>query len=293
MLLLKCRLIDGAPGNRPSSPIKVHDHKIGQNSPVNHGPDLCQKLVRFYTNRGPDVVVKITAPSINKFLKHNCKQAKGFQLEAKTKSMAMQSLRSSGQFLVRNCFRATRSSLHTSSQRFKSSKKDEEELEFFHDPDRFRRMLSKQEVNFTRDGFKQQRQERHGLGDFHTPHPGSFPKTKTPLEIQDEESLEYHYSIPNFETENFTFDSEAGILQEAEDERNFYENVVVPKTSNLSFRQLAEQIDVENQSNSRGFEVSKDPQEWSYVERLLPPKQVTPSHFEFKEYPSGISFLRF
>ena len=51
----------------------------------------------------------------------------------------------------------------------------------------------------------------------------------------------FRYTIPNVETENFTFDRESGILQEADDEREFYQRVVLPKTKDLPFRSYTDQ----------------------------------------------------
>ena len=51
----------------------------------------------------------------------------------------------------------------------------------------------------------------------------------------------FRYTIPNVETENFTFDRESGILQEADDEREFYQRVVLPKTKDLPFRSNTDQ----------------------------------------------------
>ena len=44
-----------------------------------------------------------------------------------------------------------------------------------------------------------------------------------------EGSNAYQFVIPNQETENFSFDPEVGILQEPDDERRYYEDVVKPK----------------------------------------------------------------
>ena len=65
--------------------------------------------------------------------------------------------------------------------------------------------------------------------------------------------MEYRYTIPNYETENFSFDREAGILQEEADERRFYERVVKPKTSHLPFRQQQEPSrDIDYEVNTIG-----------------------------------------
>lgn len=168
---------------------------------------------------------------------------------------------------------------------------------FFKDPDRLKRMLSFNERNFTKDGFDEVTPIRHGLGDFRTPQPGPYPDNlpgSRPDDPQQEwdnsraspeelRHLEYRYTIPNVETENFTFDRESGILQEADDEREFYQRVVLPKTKDLPFRSYADQ------QEEVDYEVSRDPVEWSYVERLLPTKgKIIKTDFEAdKVYPSG------
>ena len=58
--------------------------------------------------------------------------------------------------------------------------------------------------------------------------------------------------IPNVETENFTFDRESGILQEADDERQLYQRVVLPKTKDLPFRNNTDQ-----QQQEVDYEVTK------------------------------------
>jgi len=189
---------------------------------------------------------------------------------------------------------------------------DEEECgtpenpKFFKDPDRVRRVLSgwahrhsqvagRKERNFTKDGFDFPQPIRHGLGDFRTPHPGPYPENlpkgedpesdwdnsrASPEELQ---QLEYRYSIPNYETENFSFDRETGILQEPEDEKDFYEKVVLPKTGNLPFRHK-----LHEGNRELDYEVSKDPAEWAYVDRLVPSGRVIKTDFDYgKEYPSG------
>jgi len=172
--------------------------------------------------------------------------------------------------------------------------KSTKEMGRHRDPDRFRRMLNLEEYNFTRDGFKVERtRPRHALGDFRTPHPGDYPGVVAPEEAEDldeVDQLEYKFSLPNYETENFTFDAEHGILQEADDEKAFYENVVLPKTQNQAFRKMAQQIHPIDQAEEKGlsdFVTSRDPEEWSFVERLSPASQVIPHQFEYKEYPSG------
>jgi len=181
-----------------------------------------------------------------------------------------------------------------------------ENPKYFQDPDRERRWISgwahrhnqvggRKERNYTKDGFDFPQPIRHGFGDFRTPHPGPYPDNLPTGEDPDSEwgnsrdspeelqQLEYRYSIPNYETENFTFDREAGILQEPEDERDFYEKVVLPKTGNLPFRQKHHEGNTE-----LDYEVSKDPLDWAYVERLMPTRQVIKTDFEYgKEYPSG------
>jgi len=212
--------------------------------------------------------------------------------------MALCSLRTAAGGAFARHFARTSATLEV--RRHKSTK----DGEYFRDPDRFRRLLNPKEANFTRDGFDVQRERpRHGLGDFRTPHPGSYPDlprdyddrnaeedwANTAANSEDElKQLEYKFVVPNFETENFSFDAEHGILQEAEDEREFYERVVVPKTQDLAFRKLAQEIPLDSQDEKvSGYQTSKDPQEWAFVERLSPVSEVTPSQFEYKEYPSG------
>jgi len=185
-------------------------------------------------------------------------------------------------------------------KRFKSTR----DLPYFQDPERLRRLLNPKEANYTKDGFEFERlKPMHGLGDFQTPHPGAYPDLPrdhddisaeedwaNSAESEDElRQLEYKYTIPNYETENFTFDSEHGILQEARDERSFYENVIVPKSQNQSFRKISQQL-LTTSDNERGdsdYMTSKDSKEWSYVERLAPISSITHQEFDYKEHPSG------
>lgn len=108
-----------------------------------------------------------------------------------------------------------------------------------------------------------------------------------------EGSNAYRFVIPNQETENFSFDSEVGILQEPEDERRYYEDVVKPKREEedrqqvLKFGEVTRDIDGHLPQE---FEVSSDPFEWAYVERLLPMKiipHLPPSPSGDGVYPSG------
>lgn len=184
--------------------------------------------------------------------------------------------------------------------------KSTKDMPHFRDPERFRRLLNREEANFTKEGFEYERLKPfHGLGDFQTPHPGAYPDLPrdhddlsaeedwaNSAESEEElRQLEYKYTIPNYETENFSFDAERGILREAEDEREFYEKVVIPKSQNQSFRKISQQLvaEGENDKDVRGYMTSKDSTEWSYVERLAPISSIIHQEFEYKEYPSGFT----
>ena len=129
------------------------------------------------------------------------------------------------------------------------------------------------------------------------PHPGSFPpvpKRKTEEASANEFSIEqteedpedafqgtdaYKMFMPNYESENFSFDAEGGILQEREDEIKHYEEVVKPHRDNLNklrslkFGEIIHDVD---RHTPREFEVSNDQSEWKFVERLLPLRIVPP-----------------
>jgi len=184
--------------------------------------------------------------------------------------------------------------------------KSTKEMGYHRDPERFRRLLNPEEANFTKDGFDVERvKPKHGLGDFRTPHPGAYPDLPRDFDDASAEEdwansaaseeelrqLEFKYMVPNYETENFTFDTEHGILQEPDDEKAFYENVVVPRTQDQSFRKLSQQFAHEIGSSEVGggsdYVTSQDQSEWAYVERLMPISQITRTQFEYKAFPSG------
>ena len=103
----------------------------------------------------------------------------------------------------------------------------------------------------------------------------------------------YNMILPNYETENFSFDPDTGILQEREDEIKHYEEIVRPfrekkdRITELNFGKVARDID---RHSPQDFEVSSDKSEWAYVERLFAPKIIpqlpTPPN-EDGSYPSG------
>ena len=103
----------------------------------------------------------------------------------------------------------------------------------------------------------------------------------------------YKFVMPNYETENFSFDPEIGILQEPEDERRHYEQVVKPKreeSDRLKSLNVGGVVRDINLHLPRDFEASTDEKEWAYVERLLPMKTVPPlpaAPNKDGSYPSG------
>lgn len=142
-------------------------------------------------------------------------------------------------------------------------------------------------------------------------HPGNAPSfTKKPLasasisednieedEIDPDDAFEgpnaLEMILPNYESENFSFDPDTGILQEREDEIKHYEEVIKPKREaidkeqSLKFENVARDID---RHLPRDFEVSSNEEEWAYVQRLMPIKivpQLSPAPSEDGSYPSG------
>ena len=143
--------------------------------------------------------------------------------------------------------------------------------------------------------------ERHIIRRGHTmggAHPGNVPAlTKKPLasameeddSITDEVEIDlddafegpnaYNMILPNYETENFSFDPDIGILQEREDEIKHYEEVIKPKREGMDRVQsldLGEVVRDIDRHLPRDFEVSSDQKEWEYVQRLLPIKIIPP-----------------
>ena len=147
----------------------------------------------------------------------------------------------------------------------------------------------------------------HSMGG---PHPGNLPPL--PKKVVEESNAEdflqeadvdpddafegkdaYKMLLPNYESENFSFDPDSGILQEREDEVKYYEEVVKPKndslnkTRTLKFGDIVHDVD---RHFPREFEVSNDESEWKFVERLLPLKivpQLPTAPNEDGSYPSG------
>merc|ERR1712080_228157 len=142
-------------------------------------------------------------------------------------------------------------------------------------------------------------------------HPGNIPattKNKTIDTVTDEVFSEgdevdpadafegnnaYKMVLPNYESENFSFDSDTGILQEREDEIKHFEEIIKPKRDDLDkihslkFGDVARDID---RHMPREFEISSDQSEWDYVERLLPLRIVPPlppAPNKDGTYPSG------
>ena len=142
-------------------------------------------------------------------------------------------------------------------------------------------------------------------------HPGNFPpltknttKDTVPEEtFSEEDEIDpadafegknaYKMILPNYESENFSFDPDTGILQEREDEMKHFEDVIKPKKDGLDkihsvkFGDVARDID---RHIPREFELSSDQSEWNYVERLLPLRIVPPlprPPNKDGSYPSG------
>ena len=154
----------------------------------------------------------------------------------------------------------------------------------------------------------------HSMGG---PHPGNIPPLS--LKVTKEQNAEeivfedtdqidpddafegkdaYKMILPNHESENFSFDPEVGILQEREDEIEYYEGVVKPERDrldrdrSLKFGDIVHDVD---RHHPRDFEVSSDQTEWKFVERLLPMDIVPPlppAPNEDGSYPSGFIMAR-
>jgi len=107
-----------------------------------------------------------------------------------------------------------------------------------------------------------------------------FSKEGIPMrDPRDINDPDYDKPVGNIETENFTFDISGGIAQTKEEETEHFEEYV----SKFGEARFAE---VELNIQNRNFSVSSNPEEWKFVERLIPPALI-PAITPKESFPSG------
>jgi len=113
-----------------------------------------------------------------------------------------------------------------------------------------------------------------------------FSKEGIPMrDPRDINDPDYDKPVGNIESENFTFDYESGIGQTKEDETQHFEEYV-SKFGEARFADMAPKV------QSREFSVSADPNDWKYVERLLP-KTLIPNITPKENFASGSNCQRY
>merc|ERR1712226_504859 len=107
-----------------------------------------------------------------------------------------------------------------------------------------------------------------------------FSKEGIPMrDPRDINDPDYDKPVGNFETENFTFDMSGGIAQTKEEETQHFEEYV-SKFGDARFAEIEPNI------QTRNFSVSSNPEEWKFIERLIPPVLI-PAITPKKTYSSG------